>query len=106
MAIDYISLLEVDAIVIIGILILLTIYSLRLKPSENPQEKIIDSVVAVVIVIVIVPFSVSSILLLYQDQVSAVDLAYAGFVYLILGIVFILGIPRIGLGRTKATRKP
>jgi hypothetical protein len=105
-SIDYSILLEADAIVIAGILILLTIYSLKLKPSENPSEKIINSVVAVAIVITIIPFSVSSILVLYQYQVSAVDMAYAGFVYLIVGIVFIIGIPRIGLCRTKVTRKP
>lgn len=103
MALDYISLLTADAIVIAGILMLLTIYSLRLRPSENSPEKIIKSVVAVAVVIAIVPFSVSAILLLFQDQIPAEDMAYSTFVYFIMGIVFILGIPSIGIGRTKAT---
>jgi hypothetical protein len=49
MVIDDNSLLQADATVIAGLLILLTIYSLKVKPSANTPEKLIDFVVAVAI---------------------------------------------------------
>jgi hypothetical protein len=106
MVIDDNTLLQTDATVIAGVLVLLTIYSLRQQPSDTTYQRIINIVVAVAIVTTIVPFSVSAILILSPDKDPAAGVAYGGFIYLIVGIILIVVVPRLGLGQTKVTGQP
>jgi hypothetical protein len=105
MVIDDNTLLQTDATVIAGVLVLLTIYSLRQQPSETSFQRGMNIIIAIAIVTVIVPFSVSAIMILSPDKDPAAGVAYGGFLYLIVGIIFIVVIPRLGLGITKMTGK-
>ena len=58
------------------------------------------------IVTTIAPFSVSAIMIFSPDKDAAAGVAYGGFIYLIVGIIFIVVIPRLGLGQTKVTGQP
>jgi hypothetical protein len=42
-------------------------------------------------------------MILSPDKNPAEGVAYGGFIYLIVGIIFIVIIPRLGLGQTKVT---
>ena len=106
MVLDDNTLLQADATVIAGVLILLTIYSLRQKPSENTQDRIMNIVIAGVLITVIVPFSGSAMLILSPNQESAAVIAFYGFIYLFVGIVLMVLISRIPLFQKKVTGNP
>ena len=76
------SLLQADATIIAGLLILLTIYSLRIKPSENTRERRINKLVGWVIVFGIVPFSASAWIILNHLSYAAI-MTSIGFLYLL-----------------------
>jgi hypothetical protein len=107
MVLDDNTLLQTDATVIAGVLILLTIYSL--KPGKSPEsrrERFTNTFVAIAIVTVIIPFSVSAILILNPTYPgNAVQLMTAGFLYLIVGIVIIVLIPRLPIKEITETGK-
>jgi len=43
---------------------------------------------------------------LSPDKDPAAGVAYGGFIYLIVAIIFIIVIPRLGSGQTKVTGQP
>jgi hypothetical protein len=110
MVVDNNTLLQVDATVIAGVLILLTIYSLKPrivgKPPESRQARIMDFIIAVMIVTVIIPFSISAMMILGPDKEPAAVVAWGGFIYLMLGIVLIVLFSRIRLREKTETGKP
>jgi hypothetical protein len=105
MVVDYNSLLQTNATIIAGLLILLTIYSLKIKPSENTKERIVNVIVGTVTIIGIVPFSISAMMILRQSWIKyAATTTYFGFLYLIVGIVLIVVIPWTGVGVKKVQK--
>lgn len=111
MVLDDNTLLQTDGTVIAGVLILLTIYSLKPrivgipKPPESRQARIMDFVIAVMLVTVIIPFSVSAMLILNPDKDPAAGVAWGGFIYLMLGIVIIVVFSRIQIREKTETGK-
>jgi peptidoglycan biosynthesis protein MviN/MurJ (putative lipid II flippase) len=107
-SLDYNSLLQANATVIAGILILLTIYSLKPRRSpESRREVRINQGIASVIISVIVPFCASSIMIITNQELGlAAPVAVLGFVYLIFGIIVIVLMPTIRFPEKTQTGKP
>lgn len=95
--IDSNSLLQTDATVIAGTLILLTIYSLKPVPKYG-QTRSVRKALALLIVITIVPFSISAALILdqkYDDHLFATGAAQLGFIYIMIAMGVIVILPFI-----------
>jgi len=95
------NLLQVNATVIVGFLVLLTIYSLKYPISI--QEKRAQKILRVAIAVVIVPFAVSAILTIVGWLGFAEAWAVSGFAYLVVAIFLILNIPTRGINMVKGS---
>lgn len=93
--IDGNTLLQTDATVIAGLLILVTIYSLGYPITR--QAKVQRILLGFVISPTIVPFSLSAFFIIYGQQTLALGLAEFGFIYIIVGISIIIILPVIGV---------
>jgi hypothetical protein len=99
--IDSNSLLQADATVITGILILLTVHSLKPLPLYNQHPSIreinqkINKVLAILVVSTIAPFSLSAALTLSEPTFFglATDAAISGFIYLIWAVAIVVMLP-------------
>jgi hypothetical protein len=83
--------------VIAGVLILLTIYSLKPPQSlERRRQRIANYVFLIVLITVIIPFSISAIMVL-NHTCPGLDVNFTtfGFGYLIAGIIAIVVSPRL-----------
>jgi hypothetical protein len=92
---DDTSILQTDAAVIAGLLVLLTIYSLNYPIS--PQKKRIHNVLRPAIMAVIIPFAYSAILTILGQLGPAKLLAIIGFFFVVISIYLILNAPLIGI---------
>jgi hypothetical protein len=106
--IDTNTLLQTDATVIAGILILLTIYSLKPVPpngigqaKKNTEPGWMRQILAIIIITAVFPFSLSAYYILLSDETNQINLLFAtglarwGFVYLIGEVIVIVALPII-----------
>ncbi|MDQ6864356.1 MAG: hypothetical protein M3044_11080 [Thermoproteota archaeon] len=106
MVLDDNTLLQTDATVIAGVLILLTIYSLKPRKSpESRRERALNFIVAGVLLTVIIPFSVSAMMIIYPDVEPAAGATLGGFLYLMVGIVLIVVFSKIHIPERTETEK-
>jgi hypothetical protein len=106
MVIDDNTLLQTDATVIAGILVLLTIYTLRPRHSPESREKWIMDHTQTIVMGSVVPFCVSAIIILNNASPGlAVAFTTVGFIYLVVGILAIILIPRLPIQEKTETGK-
>jgi hypothetical protein len=115
MVLDDNTLLQINTTAVAGILVLLTIYSLKTRIPHSPEsrkQKTIEYTQAIVMGSVI-PFSISAIMILNSTCLGlavkcpglSVNFTTGGFIYLIVGIIVIVLIPRLSIKENTVTGK-